>query len=147
MSSPQRARDFPQPLESREQYMTRSARAARDKMALLGVRPWTEAVLHSIFDWGGHVARMVGYDASRWALKLLKWRDYNYLVTLRGLQNGYLHRGHRRPPWRWDHYLAQYFTTTHSLHELSEWHVKALSRECWEEFKPEWCSWRLGSYQ
>ena len=136
-------RAFPQDGESKADYMQRSATRARNCMQSIGAIPWNQAVLNSIFAWAGHVARMEAYDQTRLAVKLLKWRDYNYLVTMRGLQNGRLNRGHLRRPWRWDFHIARYFSPEQSLHEPSQWREKTKLREVWEDYQQSWCMYRL----
>ena len=136
-------RSFRKEHETQAEYMQRSAAQARAKMENIGAIPWDIAILSCIFDWAGHVSRMQTYDQSRLAWKLLRWRDYNYLVTMRGLQRGRLNRGHRRRPWRWDHFLGIYFNSDHTLHDLSDWHARAQSREEWEGQKEQWCVFRL----
>ena len=132
--------------EPYHECIQRAAARTRKIWRALGIPPWNEAVLSSNHRWAGHVARHQAYDPTRWSFVMLCWRDSAHInwQRLRSYDGRKLNRGHRRPPWRWDHHLYSFFASDRRDFTC-KWRVVAQHEEQWKLREVAFVSYRLAN--
>ena len=127
-----------QPGERLDDFLERKGRTIKNIEKIHGVRGWDELALRCAFSWAGHLARMEAWAPSRWSVRILRHRDWEYLQGLKTRFGSQLH-GRKFHAWRWE----MQFTKILGV----EWRLPAKDPDVRADRKAAWLTWRTGDNQ
>ena len=134
------------PGEDWSDFLIRTASRIDSINASVQAPKWDIQILRQIFNWAGHVSRYGTHSPLELPFLLTCYRDGLYLDRRRAASRDgrHLYRGHRRKPWRWEHFLHQYFRVD-SSGRLVSWQAYATDKSVWDSHREAWCRYRLSA--
>ena len=102
----------------------RTLKALRCKHNIVG---WDQAAVTMHFAWAGHVSRFAEYDPNRITLKVLRYRDWEWLKTIADQNNGRQLHCRKLRVWRWESPLYRYA----GCQGTDTWHKLAADKRAW----------------
>ena len=92
-----------------EDYMKRAEKATTKAIETHNLLAWDAVVHRTVFNWGGHVARMKAYDEHRVTYQTLIFKDWDYIKQLAEKNQGSQCHGRILRTWRWERPFYKYF--------------------------------------
>ncbi len=90
-----------------------------------------------MYEWGGHIARLVQYDATRLTYRVFRHQSWAHIQKEAAQFGGRQHHGRQLKVWRWERNMYKYFG------KKENWEVVAQSRREWNGMIADMVAWRL----
>ena len=85
--------------------------------------------LYHNFAWAGYISRLSASDPQRATLKVLKFKDHDWLKRVEDKNAGRQLHGRYLRVWRWEYPMSQYAESI----GVDSWHQMAANRRDWIE--------------
>jgi len=125
--------------DTEESYHRRANKVLSQTMKACGLPDVDVYILKRMYDYTGHLARIVRDKPEHLTGKLLGYRDAEWKNALMQVVGHQGHKG-RFSPWSWERQYDSFFRSKgHS------WRDVARDRELWQSFRSQWMRHMLGS--
>ena len=114
------------PEEGDEAYMMRLNSKIKRLKQSHNFEDWDRAYYRKVCKWGGHVARMAGYDPQRASHRILQHKCWHWIQQVAAQNQGNQLHGRRLRVWRWEAPFYKY-------HNQESWQHVAQDRDSWEQ--------------
>jgi len=99
----------PEPLETHEAFMERWNSKVKRIKVLHGFVDWDRHYFRSMFAWGGHIARLAGYDGNRITHRVLNHKSWQWIQRVSSNSKGSQLHGRKVKVFRWERVFYQHF--------------------------------------
>ena len=115
-------------------YCARANRVRRNLAQKLDWCSWDTLAHRRYFSFAGHLARIEAYDPGRPSVRVLKFKNYQFLERLMDRNQGRQIHCRRLRIWRWERPLW--------LRHGADWSSVALNAEWWKNNLDAMAAWR-----
>ena len=123
-------------MENAASYMTRVMKKRNHVRDRNFIEYWSCTYHRSVYtSWAGHLARLRLYAPDRLTLKVLHFKDWDWICALADQCGGRQHHGRILRTWRWER-------TMYKLLKKESWEAAALNRDDWNENLESFVEWR-----
>ena len=112
--------------ESLADFMARYGSTIKEIKQADNFKEFDQVYFQSVFNWGGHVARMVHYDAQRLTHRVLHHKLWRKVQDIAVEHDGDQLHGRVLRIWRWEHILYSFF-------RQASWTEVAQNQTKWSE--------------
>ncbi len=118
-------------------YMQKAHHTVKQLKRKHGILDWDVEAYKNLFGWAGHVSRFREYDADRLTLRVLMYRDREWLSNVEAQNSGRQLHGRYLRTWRWEYPLAKFAGSKN----VFSWHLLAKDKRSWLASLNEMAEW------
>ena len=118
-------------------YMQKANHGVKAMKHRHDIADWDLVAYRNLFGWAGHVSRIREYDENRVTLRVLMYRDREWLTNVEAQNSGRQLHGRYLRTWRWEYPLAKYAASK----DRFSWHLLAQDKRSWLASLDEMAKW------